>query len=71
LDAEGVPEPNVPEATQALIERAESVVNNSDAGVGHVRGLMQDLEAAIRAGDDTLRDDLSEQLAEALFDLES
>jgi len=71
LDAEGVPEPNVPEATQALIERAESVVNNTDAGVGHVRGLMQDLEAAIRAGDDTLRDDLSEQLAEALFDLES
>lgn len=72
LDAqtESEPMPQVSEFTQALIDRTEAVLKSAQPGTVHLRGLMVDLEAAIRAGDDNLRDELSEKLAEALYDLE-
>ncbi len=70
LDAQDIPDPTVPAATQALIARARTVADSANAGAIHVRGLLLDIDAAIRAEDDTLRDELSEQLAEALYDLE-
>ena len=69
LDAQAVVDA-VPEGTRALMSRAEAVLQDTEPGTERVRGLMLDIEAAIRAGDDGLRDDLSEQLAEALYDLE-
>ena len=69
LDAQAVVDA-VPEGTRALMSRAEAVLQDTEPGTERVRGLMLDIEAAIRAGDDALRDDLSEQLAEALYDLE-
>ena len=70
LEAAATTSDQLPDSIQALMARAERVLQDNPSGTEHVRGLLLDLKAAIRAGDDTLRDEMSEQLAAALYDLE-